>query len=598
MNRLVRPRALRSAALALGLTAATGCTVLRPAPPVETRIEGVADGVLKAELAMLAEVAVPPSSRPMAVPFLQRMAAADARDMETVLRSRGWFQAVVEPRVAPSNTPPLVVFTVSAGERFRMGPVVIDTSDETARRLLQREARRILDLAPAAPYDGRSALDAARLLKRRLREQGYPGAEVAVQEALADHATRTVRLTFRAEPGVRARYGAVSVRGLGRLREDFIRNEITWTNGARFDVRQLEKTQRDLLDYGLFSMVHVAEEGGVSDDGTVGLLVDVRERKRNTFALGAGYTSDQGAEAETSWTRRNLFGAGEQMRLKLHVSEVGNAGGLLFNVPQFRHPDQDLVLDARYSTEDLDAYESRKARGSMEVKRSLAEHWEVRGGLALQDSTVDQQGERDSYTFASLPAAIACDTATDDLNPLKGCRVGLDSEPFFNLQTFEDGFWKNVVSASAYLPLRKPPLPATLALRAATGVITGAGRETVPADEKFYAGGGGSIRGYAYQSVGPLDGDEPLGGQSIVETSTELRFQFAKSFGAVVFLDGGTAYEGRIPDSSEPFLWGAGVGFRYFTSVGPIRADIAFPLDPRDGIDDAFQTYISIGQAF
>ena len=128
--------------------------------------------------------------------------------------------------------------------------------------------------------------------------------------------------------------------------------------------------------------------------------------------------------------------------------------------------------------------------------------------------------------------------------------------------------------------------------------MAGAPRDRIPADERFYAGGGGSIRGYSYQSVGPLVGGEPLGGRSLLELSLELRFKMTESIGVVTFLDGGNTFESEFPDFSESLVWGTGVGLRFYTSFGPFRLDVGFPLDRRDEIDDAFQVYLSIGQAF
>ena len=130
------------------------------------------------------------------------------------------------------------------------------------------------------------------------------------------------------------------------------------------------------------------------------------------------------------------------------------------------------------------------------------------------------------------------------------------------------------------------------------GAIVGAERNEIPADERFYAGGGGSIRGYAYQTVAPLSGTDPIGGRSIFELSLELRLKLTEQFGLVTFLDGGNAFTSQTPDFRESLLWGTGLGFRYYTPIGPLRLDVAFPLDRREGIDDSFQVYVSLGQAF
>jgi translocation and assembly module TamA len=173
----------------------------------------------------------------------------------------------------------------------------------------------------------------------------------------------------------------------------------------------------------------------------------------------------------------------------------------------------------------------------------------------------------------------------------------LQLEPYVDISNTDLTFTKGGVIYSHYLPLLdKRRL--VLAGRATAGSVFGEERNAIPADERLYAGGGGSIRGYFYQSVGPLFGTTPIGGRSLIELSLEFRLKLTDRFGLVGFLDGGTAFEGTHFNSGEDPLWGAGVGFRYYTPIGPLRIDIGFPLDRREGIDDAFQLYLSIGQSF
>jgi translocation and assembly module TamA len=128
--------------------------------------------------------------------------------------------------------------------------------------------------------------------------------------------------------------------------------------------------------------------------------------------------------------------------------------------------------------------------------------------------------------------------------------------------------------------------------------MSGAERDEIPADIRFYAGGGGSIRGYAYQSVGPTQNNEPIGGRSLITMSAELRIKITEKMGLVAFVDGGSAFESAFPDFEETLQWGGGLGFRYFTAIGPLRLDVGIPINRRAGIDDSFQIYVSIGQAF
>ena len=136
-----------------------------------------------------------------------------------------------------------------------------------------------------------------------------------------------------------------------------------------------------------------------------------------------------------------------------------------------------------------------------------------------------------------------------------------------------------------------------LALRGLVGSVEGATTFEIPPDQRFYAGGSGTVRGYQYQSIGPRFPDSnPIGGTSIDAGTVEFRQRFGESYGAVVFVDAGQVGTGGTPFSGQ-FRVGAGIGARYYTSIGPIRIDVAVPLN-RQRKDDILEAYIGIGQAF
>ncbi|MGD9506382.1 MAG: autotransporter assembly complex family protein, partial [Syntrophobacteraceae bacterium] len=196
----------------------------------------------------------------------------------------------------------------------------------------------------------------------------------------------------------------------------------------------------------------------------------------------------------------------------------------------------------------------------------------------------------------SFPVYFNLDSSDDLLNPVRGSRLVARVTPYTDTITSAK-FLKSYASYSHYLRFGNKWLP-VIANRAALGSIVGEARDGVPADVRFYAGGGGSIRGYPYQKVGPMNDDDPVGGASLIELSTELRFKATESIGFVVFMDGGSAFESSYPDFGETLRWGAGAGVRYYTPIGPLRLDVAFPLNPADGMNDSMQLYLSIGQAF
>ena len=185
----------------------------------------------------------------------------------------------------------------------------------------------------------------------------------------------------------------------------------------------------------------------------------------------------------------------------------------------------------------------------------------------------------------------------DLLDPSRGYYLNIGVSPYDDLLGSGLSFFKEEAAYSRYFRLSTSP-SLLLAARGNIGVIEGASLTEIPADLRFYAGGGGSIRGYAYQTAGPLINGTPTGGKSLFVVSTELRTKISESVGLVFFIDGGSVFQSSLPDLGEPIFWGAGVGFRYFTSVGPLRLDVALPVNPREGVDDAFQIYVSLGQAF
>ena len=203
-----------------------------------------------------------------------------------------------------------------------------------------------------------------------------------------------------------------------------------------------------------------------------------------------------------------------------------------------------------------------------------------------------------SSVFLSLPARYSWDHSNDLLDPSKGGRFFIQNEPFVDVFGNDVAFNKTSVGYSRYIRLKKAKPRLILATRAKAGFIFGAARDNIPADERFYAGGGGSVRGFRFQTAGELDdNNEPTGGRSFVEFAGELRGNITDEIGAAIFADSGAAYGSTVADFEEPLRIGVGGGLRYFSPIGPIRFDVAFPLDRRES-DDPFQIYISIGQAF
>jgi len=265
----------------------------------------------------------------------------------------------------------------------------------------------------------------------------------------------------------------------------------------------------------------------------------------------------------------------------------------------FLRDDQNLLADFEIAHEITDAYRENRIKTAVALARKLRENLDVSGGLSFEiERTTDSTGYH-AYELFGVPLTGRYDGSDNLLDPTKGVRLGLAVTPYGGTS---DGtpttFVKLETTGSTYWSFGKRP-DLTLALRGRYGSMLAQQTGDVPGSIRFYAGGGGSIRGYGYQLVGPLDqNNKPLGARSVLEASAEARYRITRDIGVVAFLDGGNAYSTATPKFGEPLQWGAGLGLRYYTPIGPIRADVGIPLNRRRGVDDAFQVYFSLGQAF
>jgi translocation and assembly module TamA len=412
-----------------------------------------------------------------------------------------------------------------------------------------------------------------------------------------DHRDHTVSVRLSIDPGPSAVLGEVRFDGLETIEESYVRKLVPWEPGDRYDPASLRALHQDLSSTGLFAGIKITEAGEVAETGVLPVTVSLTERKHRSVGASVNYFSDEGPGAKLSWEHRNLMHHGERLVLSASGSDFTRDASANFRKPFFLRDNQWLRISSRFADDRPDAYESRSLSGGVQIERELDEGLTLAGGLGYKKSRITQFGIEEEYTLLSLPLSLALDTSDDLLDPVRGGRLTVETTPMCNFEHTDRGFVKMYARYRRYLPVFDSP-SVVLAGSVAAGLIRGARQRDIPADERFYAGGGGSIRGYSYQSVGPLINGVPYGGRSLIECSFEIRTAVTEHIGIVAFLDGGTAYESGNFSSGEPFRWGSGLGFRYRTPVGPLRFDIGMPLNRRDGFDDRFQFYLSLGQAF
>lgn len=533
--------------------------------------------------------------RPLASLFLLQRRVAEDQDLFLKwLRATGYYAAEVAAEIDREASPVRVTFRIDKGPVFVVESVNLVVPEEASVELPEAGE---LGLAVGRPFRTADLLEGEKILLRRLKSRGFPFPEIAERRIVVDHATQGVSVTLEIKPGPFATFGPVEIMGLESVEQEFVLNTIPWKQGDPFDGGLLEEAQRRLIASKVFSTARFSTPERLDEQGSLPVTVTVTERDHRTFGMGVSYKTDEGAGIGINWEHRNFLNRGEQLSLSAAYSDFTVTGEAGFLKPFFLRKDQTLRLSAKLAEDTPDAYTSRYAKTGLGVRRDLSQGFWVGGGIDYKASKVTQLEETRRFSYFSLPFGLEYDTSDALLDPTRGYRLGVQAALYEDPFRPNPTFGKGSIRLRRYFQVLETP-PLVLAGAVNGGALAGGQRDEIPADERFYAGGGGSIRGYAYQSVGPRREDTPVGGRSLVEVSLECRLKLTDRFGLVTFLDGGNAFESRVPDFSESLLWGVGAGIRYYTPIGPFRFDIAFPLDRREGIDDSFQIYISLGQAF
>lgn len=534
----------------------------------------------------------------------------DEAEAQSIMQSLGYYSAAVHTSVNTAVSPAVVTMELEPGPLYTVG----DTSISYTGAITDKAPKNLYDLGlPAkAPAQAEKMLDAVDSIPQWLKAHGYPLAHVDASHYYVDKEQHRLDAEIRVVQGPLARMGKVVMEGSASVNPAFINRLRPWKEGGKWNEKRLENFRNELAEQGLFrsiSLEPVPPEGAPAD-GSVDpnnidtaplydVLLSVADAPQRTVGGGFNYESDRGIGGQAFWEHRNILSEGERLRTELSLWEDRQDARINFTKPAFLQRGQSLTAEAWLRSEDTDAYFQQAAWAGTGIERRLNRHWwasvkvSAEGG-ELRDNTHTRKG----YTMFGLPLGLRFDNTNSLLDSTKGVRAKLSVIPYEGQYGKSFSAMVARVDGSAYLPL-KADKSIVLAARVSAGSIMRDDAQTVPASIRFYSGGGGSVRGYAYQSLGPRDGhDDPLGGASFLETSIETRIKITENLGLVPFLDGGNAFTDRMPrPDTNPLQWGAGLGLRYYTSIGPLRFDVATPLNPRK--DDApIFMYISIGQSF
>ncbi len=536
---------------------------------------------------------------------IDRRARADAELLAELLRSQGYYDAAAEPRIEASGADLIVEIAAVPGPRYRFDSVELPGLDQAAGEEAVR-LRAAFAVKTGDPVIAQKVIDAGIALQVALGERGFATAKVGEQDIVVDHQATVARLVLPVTPGPVAKFGVIRVSGAPPFSAHHVGVIARFKPGDRYEKSEVDDLRRALVATGLVASVEVAAQP--RDEGrTIDLAVTLQPAPMRTIAGELGYGTGEGLRAEASWQHRNFFNP----EGALTVRGVGGTQEQLFAVSIRRNNwlrrDQVLSAQALASHVDRKAFEAKTLSLSGGFERQSNFIWQKKWTWSLgaeliatdERDTIAATGlpRRRTFFIAALPGSLGYDGSDDLLDPTKGFRLLGRLSPEISFQGGTFPYAKAQIDASAYRRVGKRIVAAG---RLRLGTIAGAGRDDIAPSRRFYAGGGGSVRGYGYQRLGPQDVDgNPIGGRSLAEFSLEARIRLkvlGGNFGVVPFVDGGTLSTQALPDLKH-WQIGVGIGARYYSSFGPIRIDVGTPLNRQAG-DSRIAVTVSLGQAF
>ncbi len=538
--------------------------------------------------------------------------SADGELMQRVLASEGYYDAVVRTRIERGpreegqdrrGRPITAIIDVTPGQRYTLSDIVLKAEPTVPPNLIADN----LPLSVGEPIVAQRIQGAEAAIALKLPEEGYPFAEVGQRDILLDPTTGDGVYTLPIDIGKRSRFGGIETAGDLAFDAEHVAVLARFKRGDLYDSRKVDDLRQALVATGLFSTIAAEPrptgESAGDDTEYVTMLVTQQAGPPRTIAASAGYGTGEGLRVEGSWTHRNLFPPEGALTFRGVLGTQEQGIGATLRRSNAGRRDRTLELVAEATRSNYDAFEALTGRVGARVSYDSTPIWQKKFTYAYgveliatrEDDYDFATGDRsfDFYTILGLTGQVGMDRTDSLLDPTKGFRITTLIQPEGSLAGSFSPYARLRTDISGYYPVTDNIV---LAGRVRVGSILGAAREKLAPSRRFYAGGGGSVRGFGYQELGPKDpNNDPIGGRSVNEAAVEARYRFG-NFGVVGFVDAGQVYRSSAP-TFQDLRFGVGIGARYYTNFGPMRFDVATPIARKPG-EARVSVYVSIGQAF
>ena len=519
-----------------------------------------------------------------------------ARSIEDLLASEGYLavEVVPEDKTTLEGTTEL---QVRPGPIFTIAMVKLDSAG-----VIDAETRKIIDgiltkLPAGATVRTADVERVEAEIISTLHARGYAFASSPGIDALASRQDANVEVTYSVSPGPLVRLGDLESDETDPRSQKAIQVLKTWKDGATYNPRTVDRLRSRLRSSGLYEGIGVVVSEEPGPDGYHTVSLTLAEAKPRSVSFGVTASTTEGVGADAQWERRNITGRADKVTVRAEAATLSRSFTGIYERPNIGRFGRTFSAEAGVRQEETQAYDLDGLKVGATLAQPFTRQLTLSVGAAVDLTRITDQrsriflGDREQVTF-SIPVTASYSDVGDPLDPQEGIRGFATVESGVSLGDGTPGYTRMQVSGATY---RKIADNLVAAVRAEYGAFTGS--NAVPTDRLFFAGGGGTVRGYEYQSLSPTDQlGEFIGGRSLFSASAELRWRQSDRFGYAAFIDAGAASDdaGSVFGESKASI---GFGVRYYPGFGPIRFDVAAPLNKRDG-DAPLQIYVSIGQAF
>lgn len=581
LRNLRRPGA-RLAACCLGLWLSLWLGVAWGAPALKVQIEGVKDELLE-NVRQLLSIEQQKALQTLTPARIRRLHERAESEIKRALEPYGYYRARVRAELTQTAEGWLARYRITPGPQIPIKTLQVQLQGEAGNDPAFAQLVRELPIREGEPLRHQHYEQAKNELRNLAAERGYFDAELKDHRVEVDLESYTARVHIRLESGKRYQFGAVQFEHTV-VNEDLLRDYLPFQEGDPYLASKLLELQRSLIDSDYFERVEVDPQPEQSEGLRVPVQVKLTAQPRSRYSVGVGYGTDTGARGSVGLERRYVNRDGHRFRSELRVSQIRTEVDARYDVP-VRDPRTDrLFARARFADEELDTSSSKSFELGVGLEQTLG-LWRQVFSLTYLDSDFTI-GTQDGHATLLMPGASWTRLKRDNsLFTRHGSRVGIELR----------GAYEGLVSDTSFVQVRTHAKwirsigDDRILVRGEAGSTWVDDFSSLPPSVRFFAGGDYSVRGFAYQSLGPEDAaGNVIGGRHLLVGSVEYEHRLKEKWAAAIFYDAGNA----INNFGDELEHSVGVGLRWRSPVGWVRVDLAKPLSEPD---EGLRLHLTIG---